>query len=103
MLESKLKLSTLIHLQTNDQIKRMTQKLRQYLQFFINHKQKNQPEWLAIAKFVVNNKTYSTTKISPFIANYSRKLKMEIDIRRKRKVKKCNRVYRQNKEGSEES
>ena len=31
---------------------------------------------------------YSTTKISPFITNYSRELRMGVDIRKKEKVKR---------------
>jgi len=44
-----------------------------------------------IAEFAVNNKTHSATKILLFIANYSRKLKMEVDIRRKGKVEKVTK------------
>ena len=39
-----------------------------------------------IAEFAVNNKVYSATKVSLFIANYERELRMETDIRRKEKV-----------------
>ena len=39
-----------------------------------------------IAEFAVNNKIYSATKVSLFIANYERELRMETDIRRKEKV-----------------
>ena len=67
----------------------MNQELEQYLQFFINHRQKNQPFWLVIAEFAVNNKIYSATKVSSFMANYQRKLKIGVDIRRKVKVKKA--------------
>ena len=42
-----------------------------------------------MAEFVVNNKTHSATKISLFIINYGRELKMETDIRRKEKVEKA--------------
>jgi len=38
-----------------------------------------------IAKFAVNNKIYLATKVSPFIANYGRELKIGADIRRKGK------------------
>ena len=58
------------------------------MRFFINHRQKNWPEWLAIAGFVENNKVHMTTKVSSFIMNNRRKLKMEMDIRRKEKVEK---------------
>ena len=52
----------------------------------VDHRQKNWPEWLAIAKFAVNIKTHSATKVSLFIANYDKELKMRADIKRKRKV-----------------
>ena len=41
-----------------------------------------------MAEFAVNNKVYSATKVSPFIVNYSRKLRMGADIRKKEKVEK---------------
>ena len=43
------------------------------------------------AKFVVNNKTYLATKVSLFIANYSKDLRIEVDIRRKGKVEKITK------------
>ena len=42
-----------------------------------------------MAEFTINNKVHSTTKISLFMANYSRKLRMGGDIRRKGKVEKA--------------
>ena len=39
-------------------------------------------------EFAVNNKVYLATKISLFIKNYSRELRMEADIRRKEKMEK---------------
>jgi len=41
-----------------------------------------------IAEFVVNNKIYLSTKMSLFIVNYGRELKIRTDIRRKGKVEK---------------
>jgi len=41
-----------------------------------------------MAEFAVNNKVYSATKVSLFMVNYGRELRMETDIRRKVKVKK---------------
>ena len=58
------------------------------MRFFTEYRQKDWPEWLVTAEFVVNNKVYMTTKISPFIANYGRKLQIGADIRRKGKVEK---------------
>jgi len=41
-----------------------------------------------LAEFVINNKVHSATKVSLFIANYGKELRMGADIRRKGKVKK---------------
>ena len=67
----------------------MNQKLKQYLRFFVDHRQKYWPEWLASAEFVVNNKIHSTTKVSPFIANYGREMRMGVDLKRKGKMEKA--------------
>ena len=48
--------------------------------------QKDQPEWLALAEFAVNNKVHIVTKVLPFMANYGKELRMGGDIRKKRKV-----------------
>jgi len=67
----------------------MNQELEQYLQFFVDHRQKDWPEWLASAELAINNKVHSTTKVSLFIANYGRELRIGGDIRRKGKVEKA--------------
>jgi len=41
------------------------------------------------AEFAVNNKIHSTTKVSLFMANYSREIKMGVDLRRKGKMEKA--------------
>ena len=55
----------------------------------MNYRQKYWLKWLATAEFAVNNKVYSTTKMSSFIANYNRKLRIGVDIKRKLKVEKA--------------
>ena len=44
MLGIKTKLSMLFHLQTDEQTERMNQNLKQYLRFFVDHRQKDWPE-----------------------------------------------------------
>jgi len=70
------KLSTVFHPQTDRQMEQMNQELEQYLQFFVDHRQKDWPEWLVLAEFVVNNKVHMVAKVSPFVANYRRELRM---------------------------
>ena len=67
----------------------MNQELEQYLRFFVNHRQKDWPEWLVSAEFAVNNKVHIATKVLPFMANYGRDLRMGGDIRKKGKMEKA--------------
>jgi len=64
----------------------MNQELEQYLRFFIEHRQKDWPEWLAAAEFAINNKVHTATKVSPFMANYGKEMRMGGDIMKKGKV-----------------
>jgi len=89
MLGIETKLSTVFHLQTDGQTERMNQELEQYLRFFVDHRQKDWPEWLASAELAVNNKIHTATKVLPFMANYERELRMGEDIRKREKVEKA--------------
>jgi len=56
-----------------------------------------------LAKFIVNNKVYSATKISLFITNYGRELRMGTDIRKKGKVEKVTEFVKKMKRVQEEA
>jgi len=103
MLGIRTKLSTAFHSQTDRQTEHMNQELEQYLQFFVDHRQKDWPEWLASAEFTINNKVHSTTKVSPFMANYGRELRMGGDIRRKEKMEKTMEFVRRIKKVQKEA
>jgi len=103
MLEIQMKLSTMFHSQTDGQTKHMNQELEQYLQFFVYYRQKDWPEWLALAEFAVNNKIYSTTKMSLFMANYRREVRMGGDIQKKGKVEKATEFVERIKKIQEEA
>ena len=94
MLGIETRLSTAFHPQTDGQIEQMNQELEQYLRFFIEHRQKNWLEWLVLAKFAVNNKVYMATKVSPFMINYRREMRMGEDIRKKGKVEKTTKFVK---------
>ena len=96
MLGIETRLSTTFHPQTDGQTERINQELEQYLQFFVEHKQKDWLEWLTSAEFAVNNKVHTATKVLPFMANYGREMRMGGDIR---KSGKGNRVCGKNKKG----
>jgi len=84
-------------------MEQMNQELEQYLRFFVNHRQKNWLEWLASAEFVVNNKVHMTTKVSPFIANYGRELRMGGDVRKKGKIESTTEFVERMKKVYEEA
>jgi len=89
MLEIEIKLLIAFYSQTNGQMKRMNQELEQYLRFFVDHRQKDWPEWLVTVEFAINNKAHLTTKVSLFIANYGKELRMGVNLRRKEKMEKA--------------
>ena len=89
MLGIEMRLSTVFYLQADGQIKQINQELKQYLRFFVDHRQNDWPEWLAPAEFTVNNKVHIATKVSSFIVNYGRKLRMGGNIRKREEVEKA--------------
>ena len=77
----------------------MNQELEQYLRFFVDHRQKDWLEWLALAEFAVNNKVHTTTKVSPFMANYGRELRMG-GHKKEWKGRKCSSICRKDEESA---
>ena len=80
----------------------MNQELKQYLQFIVDYRQKDWPEWLASAEFVVNNKVHMAMKVSSFMVNYRREMRMGGDIRKKGKVEKAMEFVERMKKVHEE-
>ena len=69
----------------------------------MEHRQRDWPEWLASAEFVVNNRIHTATKVSPFMANYGRELRMGGDIRKKGKVESATDFVERMKKVYEEA
>jgi len=103
MLRIKTKLLTVFHPQTNGQTEQINQELEQYLRLFVEHRQKDWPEWLVSAKFAVNNKTHTATKVLPFMANYGRELRIGGDIRKKGKMESATKFVERMKKIHEEA
>ena len=81
----------------------MNQELEQYLRFFVDHRQKDWPEWLVSVEFAVNNKVHTAMKVSPFMANYGRELRMGGNIRKRGKVEKATEFVERMKKVHEEA
>ena len=91
------------HPQTYGQTERINQKLEQYLKMFISHRQEQWPEQLKTAEFAYNNKMHSSTRTSPFKANYRQNPRMGFENRKKGKYKGTEKFMEKMKEIQEET
>jgi len=103
MLWIETKLSMAYHPETDGQMERTNQELEQYLRMYVNHRQNNWAEWLAMTEFAFNNKVHTATKMSPFQVNYGREPRIGFDIRKKGKNEKAEEFVREIKERHEEA
>ena len=103
MLGIEIRLLMAFHPQMDRQMEWMNQELEQYLRFFVDHRQKDWPEWLLSVEFVVNNKVHTATKVLSFMANYRRELRMGEDIRKRGKVEKAMEFVERIKKVHEEA
>ena len=62
--------STAFHPQSDGQTERVNQVLEQYLRIFCDHQQDNWLDILPLAEFAYNNAKHTSTRMSPFFANY---------------------------------
>jgi len=98
MLGIESKLSIAFYPQTDRQTERVNQELEQYLRMFIDHRQEQWPDWLGTAEFAYNNKVHSSTKTSPFKANYRQNPRMGFEVRRKGKYERAEKFVMKMKE-----
>uniref|UniRef100_A0A8C5WCE5 Gypsy retrotransposon integrase-like protein 1 n=1 Tax=Leptobrachium leishanense TaxID=445787 RepID=A0A8C5WCE5_9ANUR len=63
-------LSSAFHPQSNGQTERTNQTLEQYLRCYATHLQDDWLDILPLAEFAYNNQVHSSTRLSPFYANY---------------------------------
>jgi len=103
MLRIKSKLSTAFHPQTDGQTERVNQELEQYLRMFIDHRQEQWSEWLGTAEFAYNNKVHSSTRTSPFKANYRQNPRMGFERRKKGKYAGAKKFIEKMKKIQEEA
>jgi len=99
----KSKMSIIFYPQTDGQTERVNQELEQYLRIFIDHRQKQWPDWLGTAEFAYNNKAHSSTKILLFKANYGQDPRMGFEVRKKEKYKGAEKFAMRIKEIQEEA
>jgi hypothetical protein len=64
-----MNLSTTFHPITDGETEWMNQEIKKFLRIYINYRQSDWAEWLALAKFTHNNKVSLSTTMSPFYLN----------------------------------
>ncbi|KAI0998311.1 hypothetical protein K3495_g9883 [Podosphaera aphanis] len=69
-LSIELHFSTAFHPRTDGQTERVNTLLEQYLRAYCNYQQDDWHSYLSLAEFSYNNTISSSTKVSPFFANY---------------------------------
>jgi len=72
VLGTKRKLSMAYHPQTDEKTERINQEIGTFLRHYVNYKQDNWTEWLAMAEFAYNNKRHAVTGRTPFELNFGR-------------------------------
>jgi len=82
MMNTKQKLSTAFHPQTDGQTERMNQTIEQYLRIYCNYLQDNWSSLLSLAEFSYNNAHHPSINCSPFYANYGYNPSFTIDLRK---------------------
>ena len=70
---------------------------------FIDHRQEQWPEWLGTAEFAYNNKMHSSTRTSPFKANYGQDPRMGFEGKKKGKYEGAEKFIEKMKEIQKEA
>jgi len=70
---------------------------------FIDHRQEQWPEWLGTAEFAYNNKAHSSTRMSPFKANYRQDPRIGFEGRKKGKYARAEKFIEKMKEIQEKA
>ena len=78
ILKEDIKLSSVFHPQTDDQMERVNQVLEKYLGCTINHQQDDWTSYLPLAEFVHNNLIHASMEQTPFYANYGHHSKFDL-------------------------
>ena len=79
-------------------MERVNQELEQYLRVFVDYRQEQWPDWLGMVELAYNNKTHSSTKTSPFKANYRQDPRMGFEVRKRGKYEGVEKFVAKMKE-----
>ena len=75
-----MKLSTVWHFETDDQIERFNEIMKQYFKTYMNYLQNDWPDWLFLVEFADNNTEFEITKMISFFANKKFHFRMNFEF-----------------------
>ena len=96
-------LSTAYHPQTDGQTERVNQEIEQYLRLFVNERQDDWYEWLALAEFTYNNRIHSATQHTPFELDMGQHPHLGTEPRRETRVEAVDEYVKRMKAATEEA
>ena len=96
-------LSTAYHPQTDGQTERVNQEIEQYLRLFVNERQDDWYEWLALAEFTYNNRIHSATHHTPFELDMGQHPHIGTEPRRETRVEAVDEYIKRMKAATEEA
>src|SRR5882672_459620 len=82
--------STAYHPQTDGQTEQVNQAVEQFLRLFINQRQDDCYEWLAIAEFAYNDRIHASTRSSPFMMDTGQNPRLGIEPLRESHLETLN-------------
>ena len=96
-------LSTAYHPQTDGQTERVNQEIEQYLRLFINERQDDWYEWMALAEFTYNNRIHSATRHSPFELDTGQHPRIGTEPNRETRLEAVDEFVKRMKQATEEA
>ena len=73
-MRTQLKLLTVFHLETDGQIERINQTLKQYLRHYINNTQNNWAQLLSMTQLAINNEHQTMIDMSSAMMNFEKNM-----------------------------
>jgi hypothetical protein len=96
-------LSTAYHPQTDGQTERVNQEIEQYLRLFVNERQDDWYEWIALAEFTYNNRIHSATQHTPFELDSGQHPRIGTEPRRTTRLEAVDEYIQRMKAATEEA
>ena len=95
--------TTAYHPQTDGQTERVNQEVEQFLRIFVNQRQDDWNEWLAIAEYAYNDRIHASTHSSPFMMDMGQNPRLGIEPLRESHLETLNNFTSQMEAATKEA